>query len=118
VKDRKTFLIGIGIASAAIALKCPAEGQPATAPAATTSPRAAISAPRPEAIARPAKRPSPAALAAAAAFRRFDPKLDDAELETIARGIDDSVKAGASLKRKKKPLGNGDEPVTIFTVTG
>lgn len=54
----------------------------------------------------------------AATFLRFDPELDDAEVQTIARGIDDSVKAGAVLNPKKKPLQNGDEPVTIFSVTG
>ncbi len=82
------------------------------------SPRPAIPALPPKRIARPEKRPSAAALAVAATFRRFDPKLDDAEIATIARGIDDSVKAGTTLNPKKKPLRNGDEPVTTFTVTG
>lgn len=117
MKDRKTFLAGIGIAGVAIAFGRAAEAQQEATPAATTSPRPAIPAPPPKRIARPAKRPSAAALAVAATFRRFDSRLDDAEIETIARGIDDGVKAGTALNPKKRPLRNGDEPVTIFTVT-
>lgn len=118
MKDRKTFLTGLGVAGAAIALGRAAEAQQTPTPAATSSPRPAVPAPPPKRVARPAKRPSAAALAVAATFRRFDPRLDDAEVETIARGIDDSVKGGTTLNPKKKPLGNGDEPVTTFTVTG
>ncbi len=118
MKDRKTFLAGIGIAGAAIAFGRAAEAQQETTPAATTSPRPAIPAPPPKQIVRPAKRPSAAALAMAATFHRFDPKLDDAEIQTIARGIDDGVKGGTALNPKKRPLRNGDEPVTTFTVTG
>jgi len=118
VKDRKTFLAGLGVAGAVIAFGRAAEARQETKPAATGSARPAIPAPPPKRIARPAKRPSAAALAMAATFLRFDPELDDAEVQTIARGIDDSVKAGAVLNPKKKPLQNGDEPVTIFSVTG
>lgn len=52
----------------------------------------------------------------AATFRRFDPKLSDEEIETIARGVDDGYKTGATLNPDKKPLHNWNEPVTIFTV--
>ena len=62
------------------------------------------------------KRPSEAALAAARSMRRFDPKLTDETIETIARAIDENADAGASLNPKKKRLRNADEPVTIFVV--
>jgi len=63
-----------------------------------------------------AKPPSPAALAIAATMRRFDPKLSDAEIATIAEGIDEGAGFGAALNPKKKRLRNWDEPVTRFEV--
>jgi hypothetical protein len=67
-----------------------------------------------EPAARPVKAPTPAALALAAAYRAFDPRLTDAELRTIARGIDDNRAAGAALNPKRKPLRNSDEPIARF----
>ncbi len=60
------------------------------------------------------KPPSAAALAVAATMRRFDPKLSDAQVERIARDIDDDNGAGARLNPKKARLKNWDEPVTSF----
>ena len=49
-------------------------------------------------------------------MRRFDPKLTDDQIDTIAREIDENASAGARLNPKKKRLRNADEPVTTFTV--
>ena len=69
-----------------------------------------------EAVAAP-KPPSEAAVASARAMRRFDPKLTDDQIDTIARAIDENAGVGASLNPKKKRLRNADEPVTTFAVT-
>ena len=49
-------------------------------------------------------------------MRRFDPKLTDDQIDTIARAIDENAFAGARLNPKKKRLRNADEPVTTFSV--
>ncbi len=72
-------------------------------------------APQPEPSASE-KPPSAAALAIATTMRRFDPKLSDEEIATIARDIDAQSKLGAALNPKKKRLQNSDEPVTVFRV--
>lgn len=69
--------------------------------------------PKPSATEKP---PSAAALAVAATMRRFDPKLSDEEIATIARDIDGEWRLGAALNPKKQRLRNWDEPVTIFRV--
>ncbi len=51
-------------------------------------------------------------------MRRFDPHLDDAQIETIARGIDDADASARVLSPHAEPLHNGDEPVTRFYVSG
>lgn len=56
------------------------------------------------------------ALVTAQSMRRFDAKLSDEQIQTIARGIDEGAAAGAKLNPKKKRLRNGDEPVTHFAV--
>jgi len=50
-------------------------------------------------------------------MRRFDPKLTDEQIETIARAIDENASASARLNPKKKRLRNADEPVTTFAVS-
>lgn len=62
------------------------------------------------------KSPSDPSLAAARSMRRFDPKLTDEQIDTIARAIDENAFAGARLNPKKKRLRNADEPVTTFSV--
>ncbi len=114
VKDRRTFLAALGVAGASLALRVRGDRAEAS-PAPALSPHAERPLPVPS-RSPVAKQPSAAAAAVAATFRRFDPELSDADIGTIARGIDDSVKAGLTLDPKKKPLHNGDEPVTIFTV--
>jgi hypothetical protein len=57
--------------------------------------------------------PSPAAQSFAERMKAFDPQLTDDELATIAKGIDDGYKAGASL-RKARALRNGDGPTPEF----
>lgn len=69
--------------------------------------------PSPEGTPRPI---SPAALATALTYRTFDATLSDAEIEKIARGIDNKRAAGARLNPKGALLKNGDEPVTHFSV--
>ncbi|MDQ2907719.1 MAG: hypothetical protein M3R44_00030 [Candidatus Eremiobacteraeota bacterium] len=115
MKNRKTFLAALGIAGASFALR--GRGDAQALPTTSASPAAAK--PSPAATLRAkarVKRPSAAAAALAATFRRFDPKLSDEAVETIAHGIDDGYKTGAALNPKKKPLHNWNEPVTIFTV--
>ena len=50
-------------------------------------------------------------------MRRFDPKLTDDQIDTIARAIDENASAGARLNPKKRRLQNADAPVTTFAVT-
>jgi hypothetical protein len=59
------------------------------------------------------KGPSAAALAIAARFRAFDPKLSAADVRTIASAID-LYRTGGVLNPRKKPLRNSDEPVLRF----
>ena len=47
-------------------------------------------------------------------MRRFDPKLDDAEVSRIAAAIDEQNAGGAALRSKRRPLRNSDAPVTRF----
>jgi hypothetical protein len=105
MRNRKDFLAAV-TASAALALaaKAQAGAGPSAPPNAT-----------PSAVPK-AQSPSAAALAVAVAMRRFDSKLSDREIETIARGIDDNAKAGGALNPRKKRLRNWDEPVTTFAV--
>jgi hypothetical protein len=49
-------------------------------------------------------------------MRRFDPKLTGEEIETIARGIDESVRSASALSPPSAPLRNADEPVTHFVL--
>lgn len=59
---------------------------------------------------------SEAAKALAARMRRFDPALNDKELEEIAAGIDGNLKIGEKVNPHGTALKNWDEPVTIFEV--
>ncbi len=97
MKNRRTFLIASGAASAALVL------------ARHDEPSAALAAPA-------AKRPSDAARAVAATMRRFDRRLTAEELETIARGIDEATAAATPLRSRHDSLRNGEEPVTRFAV--
>jgi hypothetical protein len=109
LRNRKQFLATVGAGGAALALSTRRKSSAAEpAPAAT-----------PAATAAPTEKPiSAAALAVAATMRRFDSKLSDAEIEKIARDIDDSSQLGAALNPKKTRLRNSDEPVTTFSVSG
>jgi len=60
---------------------------------------------------------SAVARAQAAAMRRFEPGLSDADVATIAHGIDDNLAAGALLAGRSHPLRNDDAPATVFIVT-
>jgi hypothetical protein len=111
LRNRKQFLTTVSATGAALAF---AAGGRASAAGAD-----ADASPAPSAAPSPApteKLPSASALAVAAAMRRFDPKLSDAEIERIARDIDDGAGLGTALNPKKKRLRNGDEPVTSFAV--
>ena len=96
VKNRRAFLIAFGAAGVAVAFSRRSEQGAALA-----------AAPKPA---------SEAARTVAATMRRFDPALSDADIATVARGIDDAELAAASLRPKGKPLRNGDEPITSFVV--
>jgi len=82
----------------------------AGAPSPSPSPRLA-------ATMRAVRRSSAVARTQAAAMRRFDSGLGDADLATIARGIDDNLAAGPVLAGHSDPLRNGDAPATVFVVT-
>lgn len=81
-------------------------------PVPSSSPAAgAPASPHPSASPKP---PTAAARAQAEAMRAFDPKLTDAQLETIARGIDGGSAAGQKLNKRGRVLKNSDEPATRF----
>ncbi len=62
------------------------------------------------------KKPSDAASALAARMRAFDPKLTDAELATIADGIDGNLQIGRAINPKGTAIPNSVEPATSFKV--
>lgn len=105
MKNRRSFLAAVAGGGVGFAILSKGAGAQTAAP----SPPAAPPAPKPS-----AKPPSAAALAAATAFRAFDPQLPDETIETIARGIDDNRAAGAQLNPKGRRLKNSDEPVAHF----
>lgn len=101
MSTRKDFLT----AAAAVPLiaAAPPSPQP-TAPGPTPSPK------KPQI--------SEAARALAARMRQFDSSLSDKEIEEIAAGIDDNLKAGSRINPHGTLLKNWDEPVTTFEVPG
>ncbi len=120
--DRRSFLGAVSGVAVSVVLAKTAEAQTApdkpspgpSAPAAPAAPAASGPAsPGPSASPKP---PSAGARAQAEAMRAFDPKLSDAEIETIARGIDGSYAAGQKLNKHGRVLKNGDEPITRFHV--
>ncbi len=113
--DRRSFLGAVSGVAASVLLASKAEAQ-ATSPAAAPKPSPLPSAaPSPAASASP-KPASALAAAIAASMRRFDAKLSDADLDTIAHAIDDNRRGAARLNpRKATALKNGDEPVTHFS---
>lgn len=107
--DRRSFLGAVSGVAASVLLAAPAEGQ-------TPPSSAAPGAPLPSPSASP-KAPSAAAAAIAASMRRFDPQLSDADLDAIARGIDDNRRGEARLNpHRATGLRNADEPATRFSV--
>jgi hypothetical protein len=112
--DRRSFLGAVSGVAASVLLVAKADAQttaPVESPASSPLPSPA---PSPSASASP-KPPSAAAVATAAAMRRFDASLSDKDVDTIARAIDDNRRGAARLNpRKATVLKNGDEPVTRF----
>ncbi len=49
-------------------------------------------------------------------MRAFDAALTDAQLDGIARGIDEARSHGAALSPKKKRLANAVEPLTAVRI--
>ena len=111
-KNRMQFLAGVGMTGAALALA--RAGASAAEPAGAGASAVPKASPSPKPSEKP---PSAEALAIATGMRRFDPKLSDAEILEIAKGIDENAQAGAALNPKKKRLLNSDQPVTVFRVT-
>ncbi|HEV2260983.1 MAG TPA: hypothetical protein VGR69_01675 [Candidatus Rubrimentiphilum sp.] len=60
------------------------------------------------------KKPSDAARALAARMRDFDPNLTEAELATIADGIDGELQIGRAVNPKGTAIPNSVEPATEF----
>jgi ABC-type transport system substrate-binding protein len=109
--DRRSFLGAVSGVAASVLLTAPADAQTAAPTAAPTGPT-----PKPSASPKP---PTALAAAIAASMRRFDPALSDADLDTIARAIDDNRRGEARLNpHRATALRNGDEPVTRFSVRG
>jgi hypothetical protein len=114
--QRKTFLTALSAAGLAMTFSRRGDArtrEPSGAPSSAAVPPAG---PTPRAGAAAAGPVSALAAATAAAMRRFDPHLSDADLAAIARGIDDDAKAAAALNPPGRRLRNGDEPVTVLTV--
>ena len=113
--DRRSFLGAVSGVAASVLLAAQADAQ-ATVPDAPPKSPPPSPAPSPAASASP-KPASPLAAAIAVSMRRFDPKLSDKDVDTIAHAIDDNRKGAARLNpRKATGLKNADEPVTRFTV--
>jgi hypothetical protein len=109
--DRRSFLGAVSGVAASVLLAGPADAQ-------TAAPAAPATGPSPKASASP-KPPTAVAAAIAASMRRFDPALSDADLDTIAHGIDDNRRGAARLNpHRATALHNSDEPVTRFSVRG
>lgn len=104
--DRRTFLGAVSGVAASLVLASGAEAQQSPPPAASPSPS-----PSP-------KPPSAAARAQAEAMRRFDPHLSDAQIDTIAHGIDGLTSEGQRLNPHGTTLKNADEPATRFAAAG
>jgi len=102
VSTRKAFLTAA--ASGALLAAAPAPPPPPAATATPSPPAAA--------------KTSPLSRAFAERMRAFDPALTDAQIETIAEGIEDNLKTGSRVNPKGKALSNSDEPATIFEVEG
>lgn len=102
MKTRKQFIAAAVSASALMAAPARAKAPPAP-PSPSPSPAA------------PAKI-SEAARGLAQRMRAFDPKLSDAELTTIAAGIEDQLGIGRAVNPKGRALKNSDEPATTFKV--
>jgi hypothetical protein len=117
--DRRSFLGAVSGVAVSVVLAKTAEAQtapdkPSPGPSAPAAPAASGPAsPGPSASPKP---PSAGARAQAEAMRAFDPKLSEAEIETIARGIDGGYGAGQKLNKHGRVLKNGDEPITRFHV--
>jgi hypothetical protein len=110
MENRRSFLVTAAIGGAGVALSANgANAQPAPTPTPTDT-----GGPHPARQPSTGKPPSPLALATAATFRTFDAQLTDDDLQKIAQAIDDNRHAGGALNPAKKPLANGDEPVTRF----
>lgn len=99
MSTRKAFLT----AAASGALLAAAPAPPA--PSATPSPSGS-------------QKTSTLSRAFAERMRAFDPALTDAQIDTIAQGIEDNLEAGSRINPKGKALKNSDEPVTVFEVEG
>jgi hypothetical protein len=113
MKDRRAFLVAVASGGAGLSLMATAARAQSASPAAAPTPAAPASP-----FVKPSgKPPSAVALALAAGMRSFDPALGDAELATIAAGIDAMRDLGPQLNPKKKRLANGDQPVATFAAT-
>ena len=113
--DRRSFLgAAVSGVAASVLLAAKADAQaPAPEAPPKTSPLPSA-APSPAASASP-KPASAAAAALAASMRRFDARLSDKDLDTIAHAIDDNRRGAARLNANKATaLKNADEPVTRF----
>jgi hypothetical protein len=82
--------------------------------AATAASVGALMTPSPQPSPTPS--PSPASREFALRMRAFDPKLTDAEIESIAAGVEANWKLGKTVNHKGDALKNSDEPIPSFSV--
>lgn len=66
---------------------------------------------------KPSPKPSETARAFAERMRAYDPQITEDEIESIARGVDDTWSLGKRLNPKGMALSNGDEPIVSFEVS-
>ena len=106
MKNRRSFLAAVASGGVGLSL---ARLDPAAAQSASPAPTPS-----------PKEKPATAgAMAIAATMRaRFDSKLTDDDVRTIAKAIDANDDAAQALNPKKKRLKNGDAPVVRFAVEG
>ncbi|HZO95271.1 MAG TPA: hypothetical protein VFB22_16105 [Candidatus Baltobacteraceae bacterium] len=106
--DRRAFLGVVSGAAASVLLAAPAGAQAGAPPAPPACPLPSV---------RPGAKPASAlATATAEGMRRFDARLSDADLRTIAHGIDElRDEAGHLNPHRGTALKNGDEPALRFS---
>lgn len=105
---RKQFVAAAAVSATSL-VALPAVAQ--TAPTGVAPPKSTPS-PSP----KPPAKIAPAARDLAQSMRTFEPQLTDAQIESIAQGIDGNLKLGRYVNPHGTLLKNWNEPATSFKV--